>query len=270
MSASAPAARLSVVIPVWDGHVRFLTEALASVAAQELVVDVVVVDNCSTSMIDVRDAERTTLLRTPRRLSVGAARNAGLARVGTPLVCFLDADDRLLPGALAPLCDRLDAAAHIVGAVRPALLWDPETGRRAPRRWPRALTYRWAGHRRLAAFLGMVRNPFPVVGSCVWRTPAVRDAGGFPDADIEEDAEFAALLLLRGPVALEHVPGRLYRRHDTSLTARPIARGERRRARRRLRARLRRDPRATAVHRAVIPLVAVVHHATARRSVRVR
>jgi glycosyltransferase involved in cell wall biosynthesis len=265
-----PAARVSVVIPVWDRHVRFLAEARASVAEQRLVADVLVVDNSSTSEIAVPDAQRTTVFRTPRRLSVGAARNAGLARVTTPLVCFLDADDRLLPGALAALCDRLDAAPQFVGAVRPALIWDPVNGLCIPRRWPRALTYCWAGRRRLAPFLGMVRNPFPVVGSSVWRTAAVRDAGGFPDAEVDEDAELAALLLLRGPVALERVPGRLYRRHGASLTARPIARSERRRARRRIRGRLREDPRATAAQRAVIPLVAVVHHVTARRSVRIR
>ncbi len=51
--------------------------------------------------------ERFTLIRHDRPRGLGAARNAALDRVTTPLVAFLDADDELTPSALERLVGTL-------------------------------------------------------------------------------------------------------------------------------------------------------------------
>jgi glycosyltransferase involved in cell wall biosynthesis len=103
---------VTVVIPCFN-HGRFVGEAVASALAQEGGAPrVVVVDDGST------DAQTGAALdRLPpgvevlRRSNSGpaAARNAGAERTDTPLLLMLDADDRLLPGALGKLKAALGA-----------------------------------------------------------------------------------------------------------------------------------------------------------------
>jgi glycosyltransferase involved in cell wall biosynthesis len=113
------AREVSVVIPVWDDYARRLPSALASLGDQGMALTIIVVDNASTT--PVPDAPQATTLRLERRVSVGAARNAGLAAVDTPFVCFLDADDELLPGALVRLRASLGRVLH--ASSRSAAAW---------------------------------------------------------------------------------------------------------------------------------------------------
>jgi glycosyltransferase involved in cell wall biosynthesis len=91
---------VSVVIAVHDGA-RFLAEALASVHAQELAPDeVIVVDDGSrddSAAIADRAGARVVA---QRHLGVAAARNRGVAAVRGELVAFLDADDAWTPDKL--------------------------------------------------------------------------------------------------------------------------------------------------------------------------
>ena len=92
---------VSVVIPSYN-HAHFLGEAISSVLAQEYPrIEVVVVNDGSsddTAQIAARFPE-VRYIEQPNR-GLAAARNAGLAVCTGELVVFLDADDRLLPGAL--------------------------------------------------------------------------------------------------------------------------------------------------------------------------
>src|SRR4051812_20176243 len=99
----------TVIIPVFDGA-RFLAEALDSVAAQDLDLEVVVVDDGSTdgSAQVARDLGVTCIHQA--NLGPSAARNAGLAASTSPLVTFLDVDDLIPPGALLGQITHL--AAH--------------------------------------------------------------------------------------------------------------------------------------------------------------
>ncbi len=47
MSPGGPRGAVSVVIPVWDGYVAWLPEAVESVVAQAVAREVIVVDNAS-------------------------------------------------------------------------------------------------------------------------------------------------------------------------------------------------------------------------------
>lgn len=101
MSATVPLL-ISVVIPVYDGE-RFLAEAIESVLAQDYrPLDLVVVDDGSQDG-SAAVASRYPEVRLLRKAHTGVADslNAGLALVRGPLIGFLDADDRWLPGKLA-------------------------------------------------------------------------------------------------------------------------------------------------------------------------
>jgi len=99
---------VSIVIPVRDGR-DFIAEAIASALAQgDCVAEVIVIDDGSTDgtpelVAAIADSRVRLVTERAGRSGVSAARNdgAGLAR-GTWLM-FLDADDRLRPGALAAL-----------------------------------------------------------------------------------------------------------------------------------------------------------------------
>jgi Glycosyl transferase family 2 len=233
---------ITVVIPVWDAYVRWLPRAVASLADQRAALRIVVVDNAS--RVAVPAMPGATTLRLHRRVSVGAARNAGLAVVGTPLVCFLDADDELLPGALARLRDRL--APSSVAAVPASIAWLEETGETVRWDWPRPLAYRLCRHRRVFATVTALRNAYPTTGALV-RTAALRAAGGFADADHEEDWLPAVALAARGRVELDARPGRRYRVSAGSLHGAGADLGTVLANRRALRRALRRDPRTRAL-----------------------
>lgn len=90
---------VSVVIPA-HGADAWLVEAIASAVGQTVPVHVIVVDDGSPEplapTIPRELAAHVEAIRIPHS-GLASARNAGLARVTTPYVNFLDADDRLLP-----------------------------------------------------------------------------------------------------------------------------------------------------------------------------
>jgi GT2 family glycosyltransferase len=93
---------VAVVITTYN-HAHFLPEALESVLAQTHPADeVLVVDDGSTDdpAAVVASMPQVRLLRQSNQ-GLAAARNAGLGAVRSRRVVFLDADDRLLPQALA-------------------------------------------------------------------------------------------------------------------------------------------------------------------------
>ena len=93
-------ARTTVVLPVWDEYVApRLSEALASLRAQDVSALIVVVDNASD--VQLPDLPGVTAVRSSRRLTLGAARNLGLSQVTTPYLVAWDADDLMPPGTFA-------------------------------------------------------------------------------------------------------------------------------------------------------------------------
>ena len=134
-----------------------------------------------------------------------AARNAGLAAVETPFVKFLDADDALLPGALARQSAQLaafgDAAVSVCGAVRAVDADGNETA--SPRTAPEEYD--------AAAML----TAAPLTAAPLHRTADVRAVGGF-DARVPrgQERDLYLRMLLNG-VRFVSRPGVVYeyRRH---------------------------------------------------------
>ena len=105
---------VSVVIPCYN-QAHFLGDAIDSVLAQDYApIEIVVVNDGSTDDT-AAVAGRYTSVRLVRQENRGLAeaRNTGLAHSRGELLVFLDADDRLLPGALRIGATVLSQQAHL-------------------------------------------------------------------------------------------------------------------------------------------------------------
>jgi glycosyltransferase involved in cell wall biosynthesis len=115
---------VSIVVPCFN-HARFLREALASVGTPVVRTEIVVIDDGSTdSTPDILATfETTNLFRCVRQANAGLAeaRNRGLRESRGRYVVFLDADDRLAPGAVdlgAAKLDEHPECAFVFGRCR--------------------------------------------------------------------------------------------------------------------------------------------------------
>jgi len=254
---------VTVVVPVWDGYCSFLEECVAGALAQSPPPQVLVVDNASEAPLPPLPGE-VVVVRAPERLSAGAARNLGLAHVRTQLVCFLDADDLLLPGALGRACAVLSRRPRAVAAVARYESWNPESDeRRMLARSPRPVVFAVSRFPRLFALANLRWNSFPVAGG-VHRTAAVLTAGGFGDASVGEDWILGTQLAFRGPIEFLRTPSFVRRVHSGSLWHSRHGRDEYVRRGLLLRQRLRRDPAVPRWVKALLPALAVVHRLDAR------
>jgi glycosyltransferase involved in cell wall biosynthesis len=249
---------ITVVVPAWDLGDE-LVESVESVLSQDVSVRLVVVDNASANELPATPGER---LRLPQRVSVGLARNAGLAVAATKYVFFMDGDDVLLPGTMAYLLERLERDPCLVAAAGSILLWDPRWDRRAPSYYPPAWAYwlqRWP---RAFALANVAFNAFPAVGSTLVRTSVARAVGGFPDADFLETWAFGASLTSIGPVSLSPRPCKLYRVRAHAATLKRRGTGDLRlawRGRREVRRRFLHHWRGSPAIRILLPGGIAVH-----------
>jgi len=244
--------KVTVVIPVWDDYVSYLSDAVESVRRNSPDAPIVIVDNASRT--EVPELEGCTIVSTERRLSAGAARNVGLQHVDTELVLFLDADDMLLDGTLGFMRSRIDADPAM--SISATAILDGETGER--HRSPRRFVARLAQRPRLFAVADSVWSLLPLQGCAVMRTSQVRESGGYADANLGEDWVLAVALAFQGRVDLSDRLGRLYRPTPGSLlrsagrTPREFAESAGR-----VRERLRSDPGVPRWARALLPLIAL-------------
>ena len=203
--------RTTVVIPVWDGYVALrFEEALRSIVAQDVPLEIIVVDNAST--VPVPHLQGAQLIRVPERVSLGAARNAGLERVGTETVLFADADDLIQPGVIRRLQAGLDSDRSLIAYAMAFV--DAETGMR--HRWPRPWIARVIPFPTLFALMNAVWAIYPITGAVLIRTDLARAVGGHADVDNGDARCLGAALLFRGRVGWSEEPGDLYHQRQGS------------------------------------------------------
>jgi hypothetical protein len=250
---------ISIVLTVWGDYVAFLPGTLESLQGQDVPgVELIIVDNASDTPIEGLPAE-VQVFRTDERMTVGNARNFGLARASGEYVMFWDADDLLLPGALERMREVIGSDPEIAAVTMDSISWTPETGPGEPWPWPRPLMYKLAPHRRVLAFIALLYNPFTTTGPALIRTRCVRDADGFADIPCCEDWALSGSLAVRGTIVMLREPGRLYRVHDQSLSLEHLGGPETAGWLRGIRARARRDPRVPLWIKALMPLVRLHH-----------
>lgn len=185
------AADIAVVIPAWDLG-QELVEAVNSVANQDSAARILVIDNASHTPLP--PLPHVEVIRLPQRVSVGAARNAGLAHVSEEFVMFMEGDDLLTPGALRFLASQISQRPEVTIVAGRFRVWDPNTGRSVPARWPFEYCYRLNKFPWLFALINCVRNVLPTTGPVLARTEAVRESGGFADSNWAEDWALGAVL----------------------------------------------------------------------------
>jgi glycosyltransferase involved in cell wall biosynthesis len=257
---------VTVVVPVWDRYCAFLQSCVESILEQAGERPrIVVVDNASRERLPALPLG-TEVVRSPRRLSVGAARNLGLSRVTTPEVIFCDADDRLLPDAISFLRSRMAERPELVAVICKYVSWDPKTERRVVlERSPRPIVFRVARHPRLFALANLRYNCFPVVGG-ILRTDAVRDANGFGDSNVGEDWVLGTQLAFRGAIEFHPTPTFLRRVHGGSLWYRAHTSADYLARCDLLRERVKRDASVPRWVKSGLPLLAIVHRRDVARA----
>jgi GT2 family glycosyltransferase len=117
----AGTARVAVVIPSWNSA-ELLPSCLASIRAQQVPLEVFVVDNGSTDgsveFLRENDIAHLTL---PSNEGFAVAVDLGVAQTRAPLVLPLNADTELEPGAVAALVAALEGDPGL-GGVAPRIL----------------------------------------------------------------------------------------------------------------------------------------------------
>lgn len=214
VATATDAARVCVVIPCFR-QAHFLPEAIESVLAQDAgAVEIVVVDDGSPDNVGEVAARYpgVACIRQPNG-GLATARNTGLEQADGEFVLFLDADDRLLPGAIA---HGLAALGERPEAMMAAGTWEliGEAGERLPADPPQ-----------------QPREAFPaLLESCFISTPAAvlyrrrlfAETGGFdPSVSASADYDLYLRTAARYPVCLHGHPVAEYRRHGANMTRDP-------------------------------------------------
>ncbi|MGI9183634.1 MAG: glycosyltransferase [Solirubrobacteraceae bacterium] len=116
---------VSVIVPSFN-HGHYLRDCLQSIADQTYsLIETIVVDNGSTdpetpeALARLQDDASVTVLRIPTNRGPSAARNAAIERASGRYVLPVDADNLLLPGAVAALVEQLRSAGENVGFIYP-------------------------------------------------------------------------------------------------------------------------------------------------------
>src|SRR3954464_13438718 len=149
----------TVLIPVWNDYVGWLEQAVVSLTGQNVATRIVVVDNASE--VKLPELPGVCVVTSRRRLTLGAARNLGLAEVTTPYVVVWDADDTILPGTLGFLEGAMTADPRLA-AYGTAIIEEP-SGRR--HRWPRPWITTVARRPALLALLDCIWSLYPTTGA---------------------------------------------------------------------------------------------------------
>jgi len=153
--------RVTIAVPSYNQG-RFLEQALESVFAQDVPVEVFVADAGSTDesrAVIERFAPRLLGWRSHRDRGQAAAINEGVAAGTAPYVAWLNSDDWLEKGGLAKLVaalDRSPGASFAYGRV-----WDVEGARRKP-------VFVRAWNEWLMAQLNIVSQPGTLVRRSAW------------------------------------------------------------------------------------------------------
>jgi glycosyltransferase involved in cell wall biosynthesis len=217
---------VSVVIPVKNGA-RYIAEAIRSALGQgDFITELVVVDDASTdATVEVVRAIGDPRIRVVPNWSTGlpAGRNTGTAHSRATWLYYLDADDRVRPGAIARLlgaAERAPGADVVYGDYERVDAQGCKIGRR------NAIRFR----RKPAGYIlpALLRGNFMVAGAQIVRRTAFERAGGFEESlRCLEDwhfwcrvASFAEFLHVPGCHVLD------YRIHNASMmhaTPRPFS-----------------------------------------------
>ncbi len=163
MMKSSPTPLVTIAVPSLNQG-RFIGDALASIFAQDVPVEVYVADGGSSDGT-LKNVEpwlpRLAGFRSREDRGQASAINEGIARGAAPYVCWLNSDDALLPGGLRILIDALEA--HPEWPMAYGRAWNAGPDLRPTRRvWTQAF-----GEYRLAVRC-IVSQPATLIRRSAW------------------------------------------------------------------------------------------------------
>ncbi len=204
---------ISVIIPCYNQG-RYLGEAIQSVRTQDCPnCEIIVVDDGSTDETSAVAASFAGVIcLRQQQQGAGAARNAGFHHSRGDYIVFLDADDRLLPQALAAGTGFLDAHPDALFVYGPYVYID-ENGRRLPGAPPA----RPKGDAYSALLRG--RNFIVMMGAVMFRRTTFETVGAF-DTSFPRCEDYAYFLRCARVGAIGHHDQCVaeYRQHPASLS----------------------------------------------------
>lgn len=217
LSIPSPTIRslVTVVIPCFN-YSEYLGKAIRSVQAQQYSsFEIIVVDDGSTDdSAVVAERAGVRLIRQPNS-GLGAARNTGLAAATGEFVVFLDADDELLPDALASGVAALRAQPKNSCVVRRCQMIDAHD---------RALPVHYREINTEDLYREWLNANFVwTPGAAMFRTDRIAAVGGFPP-ELGPASDYAIYLALarRGEVAFDAREVVRYRQHDHNMSLDPV------------------------------------------------
>ena len=218
--------RVSVCIPVRNGA-RYVGEAIRSALAQDVDgLEVLVHDDASTdataAAVAAAGDARVRYLRHDRPLGVARNRDSLAAAARAPIIAWLDGDDALLPGTLAPRVALLEREPRIALAHGAFEVVDAD-GRRLPD-WPAPFEQDTV-EPAAAAFANLLAGN-ELATSTVLVRRSCHVAGLAPRASSTDWALWLRAAL-RGDVAYSARPVARYRRHAGSISQATTGSGER-------------------------------------------
>lgn len=204
---------ISVIVPCFN-HGHFLAEALRSVVTS-LPAEIVVVDDGSTDETPavISAFESTHAFRSVRQANAGLAhaRNRGLRESRGEFVLFLDADDRLNPGALDVGATALDEHPECAFVFGRCTMMDTDGTLLPTLVEPRILRDHYRELLR--------RNYIWMPGTVMFRREAVERAGGFnPQVNAAADYELYLHIARHHPVFDHAAIVAHYRKHDANMS----------------------------------------------------
>jgi len=188
--AASLSCEVSILMPVFDTPVAYLSECWESIRAQTFREwELVLVDDGSRepetiAAIDrIADDPRVVLIRLDENKGITAALNMGLKRCRGKLIARMDADDKMLPTRLERQFDYMQTHPDVafLGTQSQGIEW--ETGRTySPTRHPEQVTNDIIEHQRTNSQIFFLNHP-----TVMFRPQAVLRLGGYPAYRIAQD-----------------------------------------------------------------------------------
>ena len=221
---------VSFVVPVFNaGH--YLSEAIASIEGQvefDLSKEIIIVDDCSTDPITLvllaklKQQPDIRIISQPKNAGPASARNSGILAANGEWVCFLDADDFLLPDAMKNRMELLRSnpdAMWIAGNI----LTMPEIGKVVSNKNFDDIEN--SGHRLSGKIIYLSRptrylihSPPPQVGSTMLKTACIHSSILFDESLIYgEEWYFWLHVSLIADLFWLETPTLVLRRHHESM-----------------------------------------------------
>lgn len=109
---------VSVIMPVYNGA-DFIRQAVDSVFCQEVPLELLVIDDCSTDrtkevLAPYESRENFHYIRNPYNKGAAASRNLGVQKASGKYIAFLDADDWWEDGKLAAQLDVIERTRRVL------------------------------------------------------------------------------------------------------------------------------------------------------------